>query len=214
MNETCWIVTPTLDRAVGEKTVEQAAATAGVSVKTFVVVDHNRDGGVATANIALAKAQGTPYVCYINDDVEFPRQDWLKSLIEALEKNPRNGIVGPSGGCGIAPQSRSKPGMSYGVRPVVYLSFFCTVFRREAFDEIGLLDSRFKHYACDNDYCLQAIQAGWRVIYAQHVWVKHQASPTIRNWKNHDVAAFRGKWGGSTGVVAQKFLREYPDTFK
>jgi len=213
MNRTCWIVTPTLDRMVGERTVKQAAATAGISTRTFVAVDHNHDGGVATANIALAEAQGTPYICYINDDVEFPQPGWLRELIEALEKNPRNGVVGPSGGCGIAPQSRSKQGMPYGIRPVVYLSFFCVVFRRDTFDELGLLDSRFKHYGCDNDYCLQAIQAGWRVVYAQHVWVKHQSSPTIRKWKNHDVLAFREKWGGSTGEVAQRFLKEYPKCF-
>lgn len=209
----CWIVTPTLDRAVGERTIKQAVATAGLPVKTFVAVDHKREGGVRTANKALAAAIDTPFVCYINDDVSFPRINWLAQLIKALRVDPRNGVVGPTGGCGTSPQCRGRMGMPYKVRPVVYLSLFCAVFRRELLDKIGLLDELFIHYGCDNDYCLRTIQVGFRPVYAQHVWVEHRKSPNIRKWKNHDVLAFREKWGGSTGVVAQRFLKEYPECF-
>lgn len=214
MKPRCWIVTPTLDRAVGERTIEQAIATAGLPVKTFIAIDHEHEGGVRTANRALTAAIDTPFVCYINDDVSFPNKNWLVQLIDALKLDSRNGIAGPSGGCGIAPQCRAKPSMSYNVRPVVYLSLFCAVFRRELLDKIGLLDELFFHYGCDNDYCLRTIQTGFRPVYAQHVWVEHRKSPQVRKWKNHDVLAFRKKWGGSTGVVAQRFLKEYPDAFK
>jgi GT2 family glycosyltransferase len=214
MKPTCWIVTPTLDRAVGERTIEQSVATAGLHVKTFVAVDHKREGGVRTANRALAAAIDTPFVCYINDDVSFPNKDWLVQLIDALKLDSRNGIAGPTGGCGTVPQCRGRAGMPYGVRPIIYLSFFCAVFRRELLDKIGLLDERFIHYGCDNDYCLRTIEAGFRPVYAQHVWVEHKKSPRIRKWKDHDVVAFRGKWGGQTGNVATRIQKEYPDAFK
>ena len=93
-----WIVTPTLERARGEWTVSEAARTAGVPVLTHVSVDEQREGGVKTANRALRATEAVKirFVCYINDDVSFPQQDWLRLLIQALESNARFGLVGPS----------------------------------------------------------------------------------------------------------------------
>jgi GT2 family glycosyltransferase len=193
---TAWIVTPTLEWARGERTVTEAARTAGVPTLTYVAVDKGRKGGVKTANRALkaTEAVETPFVCYINDDVSFPQRNWLRMLIEVLESNPRYGLVGPSGNCSTD-QQKGRLGDAYGIQTMRReLSFFCVVFRREVLDKVGYLDERFIHYACDNDHCIRAKQAGWEVIWARHVFVQHNRSRTIRDWKTHDLAAFNAKW--------------------
>jgi GT2 family glycosyltransferase len=178
--------------------VAKAAKTAGVACRTFVAVDvvgkdGRGEGGTKTANRALKAAVGTKYVCYINDDVSFPQKDWLKQLIQALEKNPRYGIAGPGGRCST-PQNRGKLNMPHGIVELKRLSFFCAVFKRAILDELGLLDEQFIHYGCDTDYCERAGQANWKCIWVQHVYVEHDRSPLIREWKDHDVAKFRRKW--------------------
>ncbi len=45
------------------------------------------------------------------------------------------------------------------------LSGSCMVVRREALEQVGLLDERFGMYAEDLDWCLRFARAGWRVSY-------------------------------------------------
>lgn len=198
-----WIVTPTLDKEVGERAVAEAAETAGVSCLTGVVVDEYGEGGTRTANRALALTEETitPYVCYINDDVSFPQEGWLKRLIEALESKERYGVAGPSGYCGTLPQRGSKPGLPPGIKQVRQLSYFVAVFKREVLDELGYFDPQFKHWGCDSDYNIRVKDAGWKCIWVRDVWVEHNSVPhnqrpaEVRAWKRQDVVRYRAKWG-------------------
>lgn len=202
---TSWIVTPTLDRETGEQAIAGAVATAGVPCLTHVEVDTYHQGGTKTANRALAATAqvSTPLVCYINDDVSFPQEGWLRRLIEALESNPQYGIAGPGGKCGTNPQRRGRPGLPPGIVEVRQLSFFVALFRREVLDELGLFDEDFYHWGCDSDYNMRARAAGWKCIYVRDVWVEHntiphtQREPHVRAWKQHDVALYRRKWKGA-----------------
>ena len=195
-----WIVTATLNSDVGQQTLDRAAATAGVGVHTYAALDEHQGGGVKTANRAMRHAlegEKTPYICYINDDTDFPQAGWLAALIDALELDPKHGLVGPSGNC-ASHQSRRKRGAPYKVvemKPPRRLSFFTVVFRRKVLEEVGLLDERFIHYACDNDFCIRAVEAGWKIVWAQHVWIEHRRGRNISRWKQHDVKAFGKKWG-------------------
>jgi len=194
------IVTATLDSNMGQQTLERAAKTAGVRIRMHAVVDEHREGGVKTANRALQwalESYNAPYICYINDDTDFPQSGWLKALIDALELDPKHGIAGPSGNC-ASHQSRRKRGAPYKVvemKPPKRLSFFTVVFRRKVLEQVGLLDERFIHYACDNDFCIRATNAGWKIVWAQHVWIEHKRGRNISRWKQHDLKAFGEKWG-------------------
>ena len=189
----CWIVMNTMTLAIGGATMAQAAATCGVPCHVYVEVDKKREGYTKTINRALAVATGTPYVCCINDDVSFPQQDWLRRLIEALEEDPRHGIAGPSGNCATR-QNRGRLGDARGIYELEYLSFFCTVFKRTVLDELGLLDEDFIHYGSDNDYCERARLAGWKCIWVRDIYVEHDRSPVIPDWKERDVRRFKEKW--------------------
>ena len=192
----CWIVTATLDKSRGERAVAAAKRNAGCPVLTYVAVDELHEGGVKTANRALRATEETrtPFVCYTNDDVSFPQSNWLVKLIEALETNEKYGLVGPSGNCPTI-QRTGKRGDYYEIKEMNHeLSFFCVVARRELMEQIGYLDERFIHYACDNDYCIRAKKVGWLPVWARHVFVQHDRSPTVADWKEHDLIEYYNKW--------------------
>lgn len=191
-----WIVTATLDADKGADTVRRAWAVGGIPADIYVSVDAKHEGGVKTANRALKAAVSTPalYIAYINDDIEAFPQNWLRRMIEALGSSLHYGAAGPSGKCGTWPQQSGRRGMPAKVTQVDRLSFFVVVFKREVLEQVGLLDERFIHYACDGDYCMRMKLLGWQPVWVQDVWVEHRRSPIVRDWKVHDVAEFRKKW--------------------
>lgn len=197
------IVTPTLNLTVGEKTVAQAAATAGVPCLTAVVVDEKQQGGCKTANRALKAgvATGVPYIAYINDDVVF-RQGWASRLIQVLQSNPKYTVAAPGGKCGTAPQMRARPGMSRGVKVVKQLSFFTAMFKRHVFEKVGYFDESYYHWGCDSDYCVRVRRAGLQLVWVRDVFVVHKTMPHtqrlahVRAWKRHDVALWKRRKRG------------------
>lgn len=60
------------------------------------------------------------------------------------------------------------------IMDVDWLSGAALMCRREAFEEIGLLDERFFMYCEDVDWCKRAHDAGWRVVYYPEVEISHR----------------------------------------
>jgi len=58
-------------------------------------------------------------------------------------------------------------------RDVDALSGACMVIRREALDQVGLLDEDFFMYSEDTELCFRLKQAGWRVVYWPEARVRH-----------------------------------------
>ena len=80
---------------------------------------------------------------------------------------------------------------------------FCLLIRRAVVDEIGVLDERFG-VGCfeDDDYCLRAIEAGWRAVIAQDAFIHHFGGRTfVGSGLDHaailreNEKRFREKWG-------------------
>lgn len=197
------ITTATLDIREGTEACEIATRNAGIECDYVVAYDERRDGGVKTANRAWAEALqkcDPEFLCYINDDVRADQKDWLKLMIDALEAKPEYGIAGVSGSCGTEPQRSGRPGLPFGIVEVAKLSFFCAVIKRAVIDELGLLDSVYIHWGCDADYCLKAREAGWKVIWVQHVYLEHDFTPIrersskLHGWLEHDLSMFKERW--------------------
>ena len=82
---------------------------------------------------------------------------------------------------------------------------FCLLIKREVIDAIGLLDERFG-IGCfeDDDYCLRAIQAGYRAVIAGDAFIHHFGGRTFVG-SGADSGAilrengerFRVKWAGA-----------------
>ena len=62
------------------------------------------------------------------------------------------------------------------------LAFFCTVFKRAIFDEIGLLDERFKEgYSDDMDFSMRMRQKGYDLVLVPAAYVEHYHQKTFLN---------------------------------
>ena len=61
-------------------------------------------------------------------------------------------------------------------RDVDALSGACMVIRREALDQVGLLDEGFFMYSEDTEFCFRLKRAGWRVVYWPEARVRHLGS--------------------------------------
>ena len=50
----------------------------------------------------------------------------------------------------------------------------CMVIKREVIKDIGYFDERYFAYQEDSDYCLMAINKGWKILYNPNVQVLHK----------------------------------------
>lgn len=63
----------------------------------------------------------------------------------------------------------------------VTLAFYCTVFKAEAFDKIGLLDESFgMGYGDDVDYCQRVFIAGYKLAFIPQSYVLHNHRTTFK----------------------------------
>lgn len=53
------------------------------------------------------------------------------------------------------------------------VSFACTMIRREALEQVGLLDERFEFYSEDYDYFMRLRQVGWETIFCPQSRIVH-----------------------------------------
>lgn len=127
------------------------------------------------------------YIVLLNNDtvlLEQPKNLWIDILLRAFWDS-RCAVAGPMmAWCPYAEHH--------------FLIGFCTMFRKEALDQIGLYDETFEAYGEDCDICVRAKQNGWRIkqvpedeIQRLHghpsvgtgnfpIW--HKGNESYRNW--------------------------------
>lgn len=173
--------------------------------------------GVAV-NQGLLNAQ-TPYTVIANNDILFT-PNWLSHLIAHAEKDKQIGLVGPRSNYVSGPQeikaSMSMKSYDLGVygqnryeaskgasREFHRLVFFCVLIKTSVLNRIGLLDERFiiGNFE-DDDFCLRATQAGYKLLIADDVFIYHYGSTTFKSAgvdynKIIDInrQLFKKKWG-------------------
>ncbi|MEI2689505.1 MAG: glycosyltransferase family 2 protein [Anaerolineae bacterium] len=76
-----------------------------------------------------------------------------------------------------------------GCQVVDRVSFACTMIRREALEQVGLLDERFEFYSEDYDWFLRLRNAGWQTIFCPQAQIIHY-------------------WGASSGQRSEWSLRQ------
>ena len=164
-------------------------------------------GFTASANDGLRCARGD-VLLLLNSDTEADEHA-LPRLVGAFASEPRLGVAAPrllnpdrspqwSGGAsptlawlfllasGLPAALHRVPGYRR-VRPVRsetggrldWVTGAAMAIRRRAWDEVGPLDTRFRFYAQDLDFCLRAQDAGWRVRLVGEAQVVHVGGATI-----------------------------------
>lgn len=149
-------------------------------------------GFVRGNKVGIAAADPTSDVVLLNNDVEFPQEDWLQRLRACAEAEPSAGIVGCRlrladgrllhAGTYILPETmwgqqlgslEKDIGQYPGARPVEGIVFACAYIKREVLDVIGPLSEDFQSYFEDTDYCLRAASAGFRTLVCGDVTLVH-----------------------------------------
>ncbi|HUW59870.1 MAG TPA: glycosyltransferase [Candidatus Bathyarchaeia archaeon] len=175
-------------------------------------------GGV---NLGLERAEG--HAVLLNSDTLTPT-GWLDRLTAALESSSDIGLIGPmtnyaaGAQCipnlvfdsmeGVEAYSRHLAETERGhVRDVPKLVGFCMMIRKDAREKIGVFDEAFGigNYE-DDDYCMRAICAGYRVCIALDTFVFHYGSRTFAGMGITDE-----KWRDLRDSNERRFLDKWRD---
>jgi N-acetylglucosaminyl-diphospho-decaprenol L-rhamnosyltransferase len=175
------------------------------------LVRNAENRGVAPARDQGVRLGTAPHVCLLDSDARL-HEGALVTLVAALAGRSDVGLVAPVF-AGQEPEASGgrRPGLlrklargfgltaSYGrTRPrrgaplswdVDFAIGACQVFRREAFDGVGGLDTSIFYGPEDVDFCLRLRAAGWRVLQVAHATVDHP--PRRRHRRPMDPAARR-----------------------
>jgi GT2 family glycosyltransferase len=203
------------DDASGPEHVAKLRAIEGVEVVEGV----SNSGFAANVNRGLRAADPSRDVVVLNSDTE-ARAGWLACLQHAASLEDDVAIVGarllyPDGRIQFAGTARNlgapewfdhryrfKPadwGPAALPGPVLAVTGACMYVRREAIEQIGLLDERYPMAYEDVDWCLRAWQAGMRVMYFPGASLYHHESVTrgteVGERERESQRVFWERWG-------------------
>lgn len=144
-----------------------------------LIVNSENRGFVQATNQGI-RASIAPYVVFMNNDTEAV-EGWLEKLVQPLSENPTVMISGPlttteRSWQGIYPKGK----IGYAIRINGMLAFFCSMFKREVFDKVGMLDECFGvGFGDDDDYCRRVIMAGYHMALVQDLVIPHHHRTTF-----------------------------------
>lgn len=122
-----------------------------------------------------------PYIVLMNNDTE-AAPGWLEKLRAPLDKGARIGLSGPRTTTPNSWQGRAPVAAGWRLLPKGHmLAFFCTMFRREVFDECGVLNEAYgAGLGDDDDFSRRAQRAGWGLALVQDLVIPHHHRTTFR----------------------------------
>ncbi len=185
-----------------------------------VIRNATNRGFPAGCNQAIARARGSSVVLLNNDTVV--TEGWLDGLVaRSIRDWPHVGLVGAVSNAAPPPQqveadydprtlegldafaARRRRDFACKAMRVERLTGFCLLIRREVLDRVGHLDERYgPGFFDDDDLCVRAREAGFRLLLALDVFIHHHGSRTfaalgidVRRQLETNFARFREKWG-------------------
>ena len=182
-----------------------------------LIIQNDHNVGLSKASNQGIEATKGRYVLLLNNDtlVNAPSLD---ALVTFLDDHPDAGAVGgtllnPNGsiqasaskfpslleeffistrlGAMIWPKIPD-PRSSDVARVVDWLGSACLLLRREALDQVGLLDEEYFIYGDETDLQYRLKQAGWPVYYLPNVTTIHFGGRSMDRWRRRKMV-YRGK---------------------
>ena len=174
---------------------DDTAAMLNRDFPTVEVIVNDTNRGVAPArNQGITAATGDYVLLLDNDTLASPQA--VNALMEYADSHPRVGLCACrlTGADGAVQDSlKPYPGLLAKVRNVLglkpaatqfhidddgaieptYVIGACQLIRREAINEVGLLDEAIFYGPEDADYCLRLASAGWLIRYLPWVTITH-----------------------------------------
>jgi len=178
---------------------------------------HSNLGFPAGMNAGMNMCNGE-IVILLNNDTEVT-PGWLHRGVRHFRNDPNLGLMTPStDNCGNEAMVTLRGSREnwfeeslyrFGMQPpelleVRNLGFFCVYIRREVIDSIGFLDEAFgMGYFEDDDYCMRARNAGYKLGIARDIFVHHEMSQSFDKISNEQKEVqfqknkkiYESKWG-------------------
>jgi hypothetical protein len=201
-----------VDNATGDGVDEWRHATPG----TVVVRNNRRLGYAANLNRILEASTARYALLLNTDMYFEPAEQCVAKMVRFMDAHPDCGVSGcrlyhPDGSFGFPARRFQTPatiaagrlGLSrlFGMTVYSYLHrdrardsvFDCDwlsgcflMVRRQAIEEVGTLDLRFRKYFEDVDFCLRMARAGWRVMMNGQTWCYHLEQRASKNLLSKD----------------------------
>lgn len=203
--------------------------------RVMTIANPDNRGFAAANNQALVRAKGR-HVMLLNTDT-LVHDSVLPDAVAFLDANPRVGVMGPrilNRDGSVQASATSYPslgrllgqtlGLNHipaldgyrmlgwdrrGFRAVEVISGCAMLVRREAMEQVGLLDAGFFFYGEETDWCRRFATAGWQVVFAPVGEITHFGGGSVRSLNHRrDVMLTEGtvrlhrKHGGLVSGIA------------
>lgn len=184
------------------------------------IIFNKKNKGFAAGNNQGAKQAFGKYLMFLNNDV-LVSDGWLKSLVAALQKDERIGMVGPitnliSGRQMVTdvpytdvaefPQFAAKVRQINAgkLTPRRRLAGFAVLMPKVLFEQVGSFDESFGSGNFeDDDLCLRVRQAGYALMVDESTYIHHFGSQTFK--------ANKIDYAGSLDEKGRKFREKWPE---
>ena len=161
--------------------------------------------------------QRVPYrdLVYCGDDVRIIEPDTIKRLQALAYSDPAIGIASPR----IKDQDSQHEG---DIEIVPFVTFPMAYIKAEVIAKVGYLDESFTGYGWEDiDYCVRVRQAGYKLAYANNIWIQHggidghrfgttfrRTGAQIEQDMHANMKRFAEKWGVEpTSQAVWEFVR-------
>ncbi len=162
-----------------DKTKELLAWFKEKRPETIIIENVDNLGFVKAMNQGYQVAN-SDYVLQCNNDIEFVDADWLGNMLKHFKEGV--GAVGPTSTYVLSAQWHTLDGLPTH-HETKLLSGFCILMSRECMDKVGFLDERFGMGGNDDlDLCIRISDAGFKLVIARDVFVKHEGSVSLKTY--------------------------------
>ena len=158
----------------------------------MLLLSPGRNLGFAAANNLAARSARGKYLVLLNNDT-VPEQDWLDSMVELIETDPKIGIVGAKllyplnrlvQHAGVVFNDMGNPSHIYErfpedhpavnkVRDFQAVTAACMLIKKEIYHQAGGFDEQYINGFEDVDFCFKVRESGWRIVYQPKSVVLH-----------------------------------------
>jgi hypothetical protein len=218
---------------IDNASADGSAAMVRAEFPSALLIANTENLGFARANNQGLRISRGRYVLLLNSDTATPAGA-LGRLAGFLDSHPEAGAVGPRllrpGGTPQPYAFGSDPTIGYLLRrganrllfrrplhdwatttiqEVDWVSGACLLVRREAIEQVGLLDEQIFMYFEDNDWCLRMRAAGWKIYYNPGVAIVHLGGQSLARNPGAHAAYYRSLeyfYGKHYGRVARTLL--------
>ena len=151
-----------------------------------VICNGENKGFVKAVNQGICR-RSSPYVVIMNNDTEAV-PGWIDKLTEPLKADPKIMLSGPLTTTPESWQGQYPKGrIGWVPRTTGMLAFFCTMFKYEVFDLVGVLDEDFGvGFGADDDYCARVLKKGYKMALVQDLVIPHHHRSTFKKLYSDD----------------------------